>query len=98
MYIGIACVLPVFVALSFVDSLPMLYVSIVLGNRSGFESWLSYADQPFDRAAVSERRSLAFGIFRSGRGSPVCSCRLSAVSSASGVGASRRSSRRVCCS
>jgi len=68
MYIGIVICVLGFVALSFVDSLPMLYASIVLGIVLG--SSLGY-HMPISLLIAKifyERRSLAFGIFRMGPG------------------------------
>lgn len=68
MYIGIIICTLGFVSLSFVNSLPMLYVSIVLGIVLG--SSLGY-HMPISLLIAKnfrERRSFAFGIFRMGPG------------------------------
>jgi MFS family permease len=68
MYIGIVICAVGFVALSFVDSLTLLYVAIVLGIVLG--SSLGY-HMPISLLIAKifyERRSLAFGIFRMGPG------------------------------
>lgn len=68
MYFGICLCVAGFVALSFVNSLPMLYVAIVvgivLGSSLGYHMPISLLIARLFR----ERRSLAFGIFRSGPG------------------------------
>lgn len=68
MIIGIMVGVLGFVALSFVNSLPMLYVvmlfGIVLGSSLGYHLPISVAIANVFRA----RRSLAFGIFRMGPG------------------------------
>ncbi len=68
MYIGIVMCALGFISLSFVNSLPMLYVSIILGIVLG--SSLGY-HMPINLLIAKifrERRSLAFGIFRMGPG------------------------------
>lgn len=68
MYIGIIICFLGFISLSFVNSLPMLYASIVLGVVLG--SSLGY-HMPINLLIAKifrERRSLAFGIFRMGPG------------------------------
>jgi MFS family permease len=68
MYIGIVICGLGFIALSWVDSLPMLYVAIVLGIVLG--SSLGY-HMPISLLIAKifyARRSLAFGIFRMGPG------------------------------
>jgi MFS family permease len=68
MYIGIVICVLGFVSLSWVNSLPMLYVAIVLGIVLG--SSLGY-HMPISLLIAKifyERRSLAFGIFRMGPG------------------------------
>lgn len=68
MNIGIVICTLGFISLSFVDSLPMLYVSIVLGIVLG--SSLGY-HMPISLLIAKnfrERRSFAFGIFRMGPG------------------------------
>jgi MFS family permease len=68
MFIGIAICVMGFFALSVVNSLPMLYVSlilgIVLGSSLGYHMPISLLIAKIFR----ERRSLAFGIFRMGPG------------------------------
>jgi MFS family permease len=68
MFIGIAICVMGFFALSLVDSLPMLYASlilgIVLGSSLGYHMPISLLIAKIFR----ERRSLAFGIFRMGPG------------------------------
>jgi len=68
MIIGIMIGVSGFIALSFVNSLPMLYVvmlfGIVLGSSLGYHLPISVAIANVFRA----RRSLAFGIFRMGPG------------------------------
>jgi MFS family permease len=68
MFIGIAICVMGFFALSLVNSLPMLYVSlilgIVLGSSLGYHMPISLLIAKIFR----ERRSLAFGIFRMGPG------------------------------
>ena len=68
MYIGVVICALGFIGLSFVNSLPMLYVmivlGIVLGSSIGFYVPISVVVATLFRA----RRSLAFGIFRMGPG------------------------------
>lgn len=68
MYIGVVICAVGFVGLSFVNSLPMLYVvvvlGIVLGSSIGFYIPISVVVATLFRA----RRGLAFGIFRMGPG------------------------------
>jgi MFS family permease len=68
MFIGIVICVAGFFALSLVNSLPMLYVSlilgIVLGSSLGYHMPISLLIAKIFR----ERRSLAFGIFRMGPG------------------------------
>jgi MFS family permease len=68
MFVGIAVCALGFVSLSFVDSLPMLYVSvilgIVLGSSLGYHMPISLLIAKIFR----ERRSFAFGVFRMGPG------------------------------
>ncbi|HKY07872.1 MAG TPA: MFS transporter [Candidatus Binatia bacterium] len=68
MYIGIVICVLGFVALSFVDSLPMLYVSIVLGIVLGSSLGYHMPISLLIAKIFHERRSLAFGIFRMGPG------------------------------
>ncbi len=68
MYIGIVICVLGFVALSFVDSLPMLYVAIVLGIVLGSSLGYHMPISLLIAKIFHERRSLAFGIFRMGPG------------------------------
>ncbi len=68
MYIGIVICTLGFVALSFVDSLPMLYVAIVLGIVLGSSLGYHMPISLLIAKIFHERRSLAFGIFRMGPG------------------------------
>jgi MFS family permease len=68
MYIGIVICVLGFVALSFVDSLPMLYVAIVLGIVLGSSLGYHMPISLLIAKTFQERRSLAFGIFRMGPG------------------------------
>ena len=68
MYIGIVICTLGFVALSFVDSLPMLYVAIVLGIVLGSSLGYHMPISLLIAKIFRERRSLAFGIFRMGPG------------------------------
>lgn len=68
MYVGICMCFAGFVALSFVNSLPMLYVSIVLGIVLGSSLGYHMPISLLIAQLFRERRSLAFGIFRSGPG------------------------------
>ena len=63
---------------SFVDSLTMLYVSIVLGIVLGSSLGYHMPISLLIAKIFHERRSLAFGIFRMGPGSPARSCPWSA--------------------
>jgi OFA family oxalate/formate antiporter-like MFS transporter len=75
MFVGIVVCALGFVSLSFVDSLPMLYVAvilgIVLGSSLGYHMPISLLIAKIFR----ERRSFAFGVFRMGPGCPAQSCR-----------------------
>jgi MFS family permease len=68
MYIGIVICTLGFVTLSFVDSLPMLYVAIVLGIVLGSSLGYHMPISLLIAKIFHERRSLAFGIFRMGPG------------------------------
>ena len=68
MYFGICLCAAGFVALSFVYSLPMLYVAIVLGIVLGSSLGYHMPISLLIAQLFRERRSLAFGIFRSGPG------------------------------
>jgi MFS family permease len=68
MYIGIVICVSGFVALSFVHSLPMLYVAIVLGIVLGSSLGYHMPISLLIAKTFHERRSLAFGIFRMGPG------------------------------
>jgi MFS family permease len=68
MYIGIVICTLGFVALSFVDSLPMLYAAIVLGIVLGSSLGYHMPISLLIAKIFHERRSLAFGIFRMGPG------------------------------
>jgi MFS family permease len=68
MYIGIVICTLGFIALSFVDSLPMLYVAIVLGIVLGSSLGYHMPISLLIAKIFRERRSLAFGIFRMGPG------------------------------
>jgi MFS family permease len=68
MYIGIVICVLGFVALSFVDSLPMLYAAIVLGIVLGSSLGYHMPISLLIAKIFHERRSLAFGIFRMGPG------------------------------
>jgi MFS family permease len=68
MYIGIMICVLGFIALSFVDSLPMLYVAIVLGIVLGSSLGYHMPISLLIAKIFHERRSLAFGIFRMGPG------------------------------
>jgi len=68
MYIGIVICVLGFIALSFVDSLPMLYVAIVLGIVLGSSLGYHMPISLLIAKIFHERRSLAFGIFRMGPG------------------------------
>jgi MFS family permease len=68
MYIGIVICMLGFVSLSFVDSLTMLYVSIVLGIVLGSSLGYHMPISLLIAKIFHERRSFAFGIFRMGPG------------------------------
>jgi MFS family permease len=68
MYIGIVICVLGFVSLSFVNSLPMLYVAIVLGIVLGSSLGYHMPISLLIAKIFHERRSLAFGIFRMGPG------------------------------
>ena len=68
MYIGIVICALGFVSLSFVNSLPMLYVSIVLGIVFGSSIGYHMPISLLIAKIFHERRSFAFGIFRMGPG------------------------------
>jgi MFS family permease len=68
MYIGIVICVLGFFSLSLVNSLPMLYVSIVLGIVLGSSLGYHMPISLLIAKAFRERRSLAFGIFRMGPG------------------------------
>ena len=68
MYIGIVICVLGFIALSFVDSLPMLYAAIVLGIVLGSSLGYHMPISLLIAKIFHERRSLAFGIFRMGPG------------------------------
>jgi MFS family permease len=68
MYIGIVICVLGFVALSFVNSLPMLYAAIVLGIVLGSSLGYHMPISLLIAKIFHERRSLAFGIFRMGPG------------------------------
>jgi MFS family permease len=68
MYIGIVICVLGFVSLSFVNSLPMLYVAIVLGIVLGSSLGYHMPISLLIAKIFHQRRSLAFGIFRMGPG------------------------------
>jgi MFS family permease len=68
MYIGIVVCVLGFFSLSFVNSLPMLYVAIVLGIVLGSSLGYLVPITVLIAKAFREKRSLAFGIFRTGPG------------------------------
>jgi MFS family permease len=68
MYIGIVICAAGFVALSFVHSLPTLYIAIVLGIVLGSSLGYLVPISVLIAKAFREKRSLAFGIFRTGPG------------------------------
>lgn len=68
MYLGISICTLGFMSLSFVHSLPMLYVSIVLGIVFGFSLGYHMPISSLIARIFTERRSFAFGIFRMGPG------------------------------
>ena len=70
-FIGLFLCVGGFFALSFVDSLPMLYAVIVLGIVLGSSLGYNMPISVLIAKVFRERRSLAFGIFRMGPGSPV---------------------------
>ena len=67
-FIGLFLCVGGFFALSFVDSLPMLYVVIVLGIVLGSSLGYNMTISVLIAKVFHERRSLAFGIFRMGPG------------------------------
>lgn len=67
-FIGLFLCVGGFFALSFVDSLPMLYVVIVLGIVLGSSLGYNMPISVLIAKVFHERRSLAFGIFRMGPG------------------------------
>jgi len=68
MYIGIVICTLGFFSLSFVNSLPMLYVAIVLGIVLGSSLGYHMPISLLIAKIFHQRRSLAFGIFRMGPG------------------------------
>jgi MFS family permease len=68
MYVGICLCVIGFIALSFVNSLSTLYASIVLGIVLGSSLGYHMPISLLIARMFRERRSLAFGIFRSGPG------------------------------
>src|SRR6185436_7564000 len=68
MYIGIVICVLGFVSLSFVNSLPMLYVAIVLGIVLGSSLGYHMPISLLIAKIFQERRSFAFGVFRMGPG------------------------------
>lgn len=68
MYVGIVICTLGFVALSFVNSLPMLYIAIVLGVVLGSSLGYHMPISLLIAKTFHERRSFAFGIFRMGPG------------------------------
>jgi MFS family permease len=68
MYIGIVVCFLGFIGLSLLDSLPMLYVAIVLGIVLGSSLGYHMPISLLIAKIFRERRSLAFGIFRMGPG------------------------------
>jgi MFS family permease len=68
MYIGIVVCVLGFFSLSFVNSLAMLYVAIVLGIVLGSSLGYLVPISVLIAKAFREKRSLAFGIFRTGPG------------------------------
>jgi MFS family permease len=67
-FIGLFLCVAGFFALSFVDSLPMLYAVIVLGIVLGSSLGYNMPISVLIAKVFRERRSLAFGIFRMGPG------------------------------
>jgi MFS family permease len=68
MFIGLFLCVAGFLALSLVDSLPMLYAVIVLGIVLGSSLGYNMPISVLIAKVFHERRSLAFGIFRMGPG------------------------------
>jgi MFS family permease len=68
MYIGIAVCVLGFFSLSFVNTLPMLYLAIVVGIVLGSSLGYLVPISVLIAKAFREKRSLAFGIFRTGPG------------------------------
>jgi MFS family permease len=68
LFIGLVMCSLGFFALSFVDSLPMLYIVIVLGIVLGSSLGYNMPISVLIAKVFHERRSLAFGIFRMGPG------------------------------
>lgn len=68
MYIGIAVCVLGFFSLSFVYTLPMLYLAIVVGIVLGSSLGYLVPISVLIAKAFREKRSLAFGIFRTGPG------------------------------
>jgi MFS family permease len=68
MYIGIAICVLGFFSLSFVNTLPMLYLAIVVGIVLGSSLGYLVPISVLIAKAFREKRSLAFGIFRTGPG------------------------------
>jgi MFS family permease len=68
MFIGLFLCVAGFLALSLVDSLPMLYAVIVLGIVLGSSLGYNMPISVLIAKVFRERRSLAFGIFRMGPG------------------------------
>jgi MFS family permease len=68
LFIGLVICSLGFFALSFVDSLPMLYIVIVLGIVLGSSLGYNMPISVLIAKVFHERRSLAFGIFRMGPG------------------------------
>ena len=68
LFIGLVICTLGFLALSRVDSLPMLYVVIVLGIVLGSSLGYNMPISVLIAKVFRERRSLAFGIFRMGPG------------------------------
>jgi len=68
MFIGIVVCVLGFISLSFVNSLPMLYVAIVLGIVLGSSLGYHMPISLLIAKIFRERRSFAFGIFRMGPG------------------------------
>jgi len=68
MYIGIVVCVLGFFSLSFVNTLPMLYLAIVVGIVLGSSLGYLVPISVLIAKAFREKRSLAFGIFRTGPG------------------------------